>query len=196
MMKSTILSLLGLVMLTGCNGDWCAKNKSAQHGSDMSDVVVKVANDDPNAVYFAFDNSKVDEKGLAVIKAQAEALKSAKATTITGHCSKEGTPAYNVGLGERRADAASKALKSAGFAGDVKCISYGKSTVFVEGDTEAELSQNRRAQFHHGDVVLPNGQAAAKKAKSVKKAKHVAKAAEAEAHVPAVAQTEAEAVSA
>ncbi len=65
--------------------------------------------------------------------------------TIEGHCDERGTREYNLGLGERRANAAKNYLVSQGIeARRVATISYGKERPAVNGSNEAAWSQNRR----------------------------------------------------
>ena len=65
---------------------------------------------------------------------------------ISGYCDKRGTDAYNLALGERRANAVKHYLVSKGVdANRINVISYGKTKVLVEGNNEAAWSQNRVA---------------------------------------------------
>ena len=66
--------------------------------------------------------------------------------TVEGHCDERGTREYNLGLGDRRANAAKQYLVSLGVsAGRVKTISYGKERPVAVCNDISCWSQNRRA---------------------------------------------------
>jgi peptidoglycan-associated lipoprotein len=101
-------------------------------------------------VNFAFDSAVLDATAQAILKDKAAYLKSdsAAATTIEGHCDERGTVAYNVALGERRAEAAKAFLVNLGVpAAKMTTISYGKEKPLDPAKTEAAYAKNRRAHF-------------------------------------------------
>ena len=66
--------------------------------------------------------------------------------TIEGHCDERGSEEYNLGLGQRRADAAKQYLVSLGISADrVKTMSWGKEHPFCSEHNEDCWQQNRRA---------------------------------------------------
>jgi len=68
--------------------------------------------------------------------------------TVGGHCDDRGTNAYNIALGERRAESAKKYLVDLGISANrLKTISYGEERPIAIGQNEASWFQNRRAQF-------------------------------------------------
>lgn len=68
--------------------------------------------------------------------------------TLEGHCDERGTAAYNMALGEKRAQSARDYLVSLGIPADrLKVISYGKERPLVEGHDEQAWAQNRRGHF-------------------------------------------------
>ena len=68
--------------------------------------------------------------------------------TIEGHCDERGSEEYNLGLGDRRANAAKQYMVSMGIAEDrVQTTSYGKERPFCTDHNEACWQQNRRAHF-------------------------------------------------
>ena len=98
-------------------------------------------------VFFDTDQSTIRQDGRDVLNRQAEWLKKYTNYQITmaGHCDERGTREYNLGLGERRANAAKNFLVSQGIeARRVATISYGKERPAVNGSNEAAWSQNRR----------------------------------------------------
>jgi peptidoglycan-associated lipoprotein len=101
-------------------------------------------------VNFAFDSAVLDATAQAILKDKAAWLKenASVATTIEGHCDERGTVAYNVALGERRAEAAKAFLVNLGVpAARMTTISYGKEKPLDPAKTEAAYAKNRRAHF-------------------------------------------------
>ncbi len=101
-------------------------------------------------VNFAFDSAVLDATAQAILKDKAGWLKSntSAATTIEGHCDERGTVAYNIALGERRAEAAKAFLVNLGIpAAKMTTISYGKEKPLDPGHNEQAWAKNRRAHF-------------------------------------------------
>jgi peptidoglycan-associated lipoprotein len=99
-------------------------------------------------IYFAFDKSDITAESRLVLQRQAELLKQSPSATVTieGHCDERGTVEYNLGLGERRANATKQALIALGVAANrVNIISYGKERPAVVGHNDQAWAQNRRA---------------------------------------------------
>jgi peptidoglycan-associated lipoprotein len=99
-------------------------------------------------IFFAFDRSDITAESRATLQRQAQLLTANPSVSITieGHCDERGTREYNLGLGERRANATKQALVALGIAANrVNTISYGKERPAVLGHTEAAWAQNRRA---------------------------------------------------
>jgi peptidoglycan-associated lipoprotein len=103
-----------------------------------------------NDVYFDFDKSTLSAEAKQTLADNATQLKDAgaMAVTIEGHCDERGTNAYNLALGEKRANAAKDYLVSLGVdAGRITTISYGEEKPFDAGHDESAWSKNRRAHF-------------------------------------------------
>jgi len=101
-------------------------------------------------VNFAFDSAVLDATAQAILKDKAGWLKSNSdaATTIEGHCDERGTVAYNIALGERRAEAAKAFLANMGVpAAKMTTISFGKEKPLDPGHNEQAWAKNRRAHF-------------------------------------------------
>ena len=100
-----------------------------------------------NTVYFAFDSSEIQSGDVAIVAAHASFLVKYPAAKIRleGHTDERGTREYNIGLGERRAQAVRKALMLQGVAdGQITTVSYGEERPAAEGHDEAAHAQNRR----------------------------------------------------
>jgi peptidoglycan-associated lipoprotein len=101
-------------------------------------------------VNFAFDSAVLDATAQAILKDKAGWMKSNMdaATTIEGHCDERGTVAYNIALGERRAEAAKAFLVNLGVpAAKMTTISFGKEKPLDPGHNEQAWAKNRRAHF-------------------------------------------------
>jgi peptidoglycan-associated lipoprotein len=101
-----------------------------------------------NTIYFSFDRSDITAESQQVLLRQAALLNQNPSVTVTieGHCDERGTVEYNLGLGERRANATKQALIALGVAaGRINVISYGKERPAVVGHNEQAWAQNRRA---------------------------------------------------
>ncbi|MGE3333323.1 MAG: peptidoglycan-associated lipoprotein Pal [Rhodospirillaceae bacterium] len=100
-----------------------------------------------NTVQFDFDRYDLDAEDQTRLRAQAQWLNQYANRTITveGHCDERGTREYNLGLGERRANAVRQYLLSQGVAaGRVKTISYGKERPVCVSSDDACYARNRR----------------------------------------------------
>ena len=68
--------------------------------------------------------------------------------TIEGHCDERGTSAYNIALGDRRAESAKAFLSDLGIDGNqLSTISYGEERPLLNGQNEEAWAKNRRAHF-------------------------------------------------
>jgi peptidoglycan-associated lipoprotein len=68
--------------------------------------------------------------------------------TVEGHCDERNTEAYNLALGERRANAAKEYLIGLGVPADkIQTVSYGKSRPLCTEHDESCWQQNRRDEF-------------------------------------------------
>lgn len=101
-------------------------------------------------VHFAFDSSFIDAEAERVLTQKAAWLQdNADASVqIEGHCDERGTSAYNLALGERRANSVQQYLTVLGIGADrLSTISYGEEQPLDPGHDEAAWSRNRRAHF-------------------------------------------------
>jgi peptidoglycan-associated lipoprotein len=117
--------------------------ESTQAPSDMSPVSL-------NDIYFDFDQYNLSSEAKSTLEANARELKrmSDARVTIEGHCDERGTKAYNLALGEKRANAAKDYLVTLGVtASRINTISYGKERPFETGSNESAWAKNRRAHF-------------------------------------------------
>ena len=103
-----------------------------------------------NVVYFEFDSSDLKPEGAQVAEAWAQYLAANPGTKVRleGHGDERGTREYNVGLGERRANAVLQAMTSRGVGErQLSVSSFGEERPVATGHDESAWSQNRRVEI-------------------------------------------------
>ena len=98
--------------------------------------------------FFDYDKASLRDDARSVLTGDADWLNryASVRILIQGHCDERGTSAYNLALGERRANAARDYLVSLGVDGSrIGTVSYGKERPFCEQSTESCWQENRRA---------------------------------------------------
>ncbi|MDP3091442.1 MAG: peptidoglycan-associated lipoprotein Pal [Nitrospira sp.] len=103
-------------------------------------------------VFFDFDRFTVRSDAQPMLEANAGALKLQpdQQIVIEGHCDERGTSAYNLVLGERRAQSVKRYLQVLGVPpSQIRITSYGKERPFCTEHSEACWQSNRRAHFRH-----------------------------------------------
>ena len=100
-------------------------------------------------VYFGFDSYEIGGNEHGKIDEVANFMKSAPNTLIiAGFTDERGTPEYNRGLGERRAQAVREALIRAGADGSkIQTVSFGAEMPADSGSGDGAWAKNRRAEF-------------------------------------------------
>jgi peptidoglycan-associated lipoprotein len=100
--------------------------------------------------YFDYDKADLRADARAALTKTADFLKSYPQikVRIEGHCDERGSTEYNLGLGDRRANAVKQFLASLGITADrMESVSFGKEKPFCTESNEACWSQNRRGHF-------------------------------------------------
>jgi len=101
-------------------------------------------------IYFDFDKYDLTKEGQSILTDNAKQLMDNQATRvrIEGNCDERGTSAYNLSLGQRRADSAKNFLAQYGIsAGRIETISYGEEKPVCKEHSEDCWWRNRRADF-------------------------------------------------
>ncbi len=102
-------------------------------------------------VYFNFDSDVLTMDAQTLLQRKARWLRENPDVVkllIEGHCDARGTDAYNMALGERRAQAVKDYLLDLGVAIEsLETLSYGEEKPAVHGNGEEIWSKNRRASF-------------------------------------------------
>ena len=103
-----------------------------------------------NNVLFDFDKAVLKPEGKVEVDKIVDSMKKFPKDTavIEGHTCDIGAEAYNMGLGQRRADAVQKYMVESGIdAARVQTVSFGETKPAVPNDTPANRKLNRRAEF-------------------------------------------------
>lgn len=100
---------------------------------------------------FGFDRfSVINAEDKEALEAHAKYLQAnpQAIARIEGHTDERGAPEYNVGLGERRANAVKNVLTSFGVAPErVSIVSFGQSKPLDPAQTTEAHAKNRRAEL-------------------------------------------------
>ncbi len=76
---------------------------------------------------------------------------------IEGHADDRGTEAYNIALGQRRAEGVRGYLKQLGVGAKVEAVSFGEAYPIDRHETEQAWYQNRRAELRSPGEQLSDG---------------------------------------
>jgi len=161
MSKNLLALLSGLILLAACetaptdDGSQGAGGGRGGYGSTSGSGVPAVAGSQDDLaqnvgdrVFFAYDSSELTSESQSTLQRQAQWLQQYPNVNIVveGHCDERGTRAYNLALGERRAEAARSYLVSLGVPQNrLTTVSYGKERPAVLGSDESSWAQNRRS---------------------------------------------------
>ncbi len=112
--------------------------------------------DDPESplanriVYFAFDSSEITPEAQALIVEHARylALNPGLRVVLEGHADERGSREYNIGLGERRAQAVRRLMLFQGVSDpQIEVVSYGEERPADPGHDEPAWARNRRVEI-------------------------------------------------
>jgi peptidoglycan-associated lipoprotein len=149
----------------GPDGGLSGSNLTGLDGGTVMDPNSGLAGRDPNdfsngdrttlaaeTVYFDFDQSGIKSSERPKLESAKKYLESNPTARLLleGHCDWKGTPEYNLGLGDRRANAVKQYLTTLGVTADkLEVLSKGDLDA-VEGADEATTAKDR----HVALVVL------------------------------------------
>jgi len=164
-----VMALIALLAIAGCGGKKATTAPPPTEPTDNTSTAPQVeettpATPDPatsdqldvaslSDAYFDFDSYSLSSEAKGTLEQNAKAIKGTNSgnVTIEGHCDERGTSAYNLALGEKRANAAKEYLVALGVnAARVSTVSYGKERPFDDGHDESAWAKNRRAHFVAG----------------------------------------------
>ncbi len=109
-------------------------------------------------IYFDFDNSEIKGEATDIVAAHAKYLASNAAARVRleGNTDERGSREYNIGLGERRAQAVRRALLLQGASdAQLSTVSYGEERPASAGHDETSWAKNRRVEIVY---LTPNNQ--------------------------------------
>ena len=170
-----LLGVMGLVMLAGCNrattlpdasaggagGAGSMDGASTMGGTSTMGAGAGAAMDGAAeraqdallsrlVVYFDYDRSDIRAEFTDMLAAHATylATRPNAQVRLEGHTDERGSREYNIGLGERRAQAVRRVLLLQGAAAEqVTTVSYGEERPAVFGSDEEAYGLNRRVEL-------------------------------------------------
>ncbi len=163
-MKKTLSLMLVLGLALGLAA--CSKNKKADANADLNAAAATTTYDDIvveedkmveavesievnlTPVYFALNEYSLSKEARNILSANAEILKikGIKHITVEGNCDDRGTIAYNIALGQKRANEVRDYYIRLGLnAENINTISYGEENPVCTEQTNSCWAKNRRA---------------------------------------------------
>ena len=122
-----------------------AEHRTASAVATLERLIFRYEN-----VHFNVDSSVLLPGGKRALNRKVAWLASHPGTTVIveGHCDARGGSAYNMRLGQRRAEAVRAYLVEQGIASQrIQVVSWGKERPDAAGIGESAWSRNRRAEF-------------------------------------------------
>ncbi len=169
-MKKLLLAVVVLSMVTGCSL-FRKKTDTGADGSAVSSETTGAGSSEKvdasgmnfaatgsdsgsieglQSVRFEYDKATLGGEEQKKLEGNAEWLKKNTGVKmlVEGHCDQRGSTEYNLSLGERRANAVKQMLIKLGVPTErLTTTSFGKEKLLANGDSDEEMSQNRRANF-------------------------------------------------
>lgn len=134
---------------TGAAGD------SSVSGRERSaeEIALEEARQAGTIVYFDYDRAEIKPEYVGIVTAHSKYLNGdpGRKVRLEGHSDERGSREYNIGLGERRAQAVRRALMLQGVGeSQITTVSYGEERPAVQGSDESAYSKNRRVELTYG----------------------------------------------
>lgn len=154
-----LLAFLVLTALAGCTnkkgqtagatGDYVTGTPLPERQEGTSFMSSNVDRSQFQPIYFDFDSQTIRSSENGKIQQIASFLQKGKAQIIiAGFTDERGTPEYNRGLGERRAESVREALIALGAgAQNIQTVSFGSEMPADPGHDEAAWAKNRRDEI-------------------------------------------------
>lgn len=166
----TLSGLLMVAVLAGCTSKGGATDDDSMaavddRGTAAGAVATGAAGpgtyqgmsiDDPSSplsrrvIYFEYDSSNIlaDDQDLLMQHAGYLTANPGQAVTLDGHTDERGSREYNIGLGDRRAQAVRRVLELQGVSPEqITMVSYGEEKSAAEGHSETAWRLNRRVEI-------------------------------------------------
>ena len=167
-----LIPMVFLAIATGCATKSATDTGEGAAPTDRGDATTRPVDDDraqtgapiggdrdlnlvdDRIVYFAFDKSEIRAADRELIRMHGRNLADNPnlSMRLEGHADERGTREYNIGLGERRAQAVKAALMVQGAAtGQLTTVSYGEERPAMLGSNETAWAKNRRVELTYGN---------------------------------------------
>ena len=106
-------------------------------------------NADSFTLYFAYDNTEIDEVATRIIIQHANFMQSNPSVNLRleGHADERGTREYNLALGENRALSVKEVLGLYNLDDRIIVVSYGEEQPILTGSNEEAWEKNRRVEL-------------------------------------------------
>ena len=106
-------------------------------------------NADSFTLYFAYDDTEIDEVATRIIIQHANFMQSNPSVNLRleGHADERGTREYNLALGENRALSVKDVLGLYNLDDRIIVVSYGEEQPILTGSNEEAWEKNRRVEF-------------------------------------------------
>jgi peptidoglycan-associated lipoprotein len=118
---------------------------------DLARATAEEANRAGRVVLFDYDSVAIKDEYRRVVEAHGKALVAnrQRRVQVEGHTDERGGREYNLALGQRRAEAVTRALVLLGAQDNqLEAVSFGKERPAAQGSNEAAWAQNRRAEIN------------------------------------------------
>jgi len=162
-MKNLVKVVLVFALAAGLTA--CKKNVKDDANADLTagtgaEMVLEETDETSNVpaqevalgvVHFELDKATLSADARKIVEANAQAIKSAAAmasyqVTVEGNCDDRGTIAYNIALGQKRADEVKAYYVRMGIpAANITTVSYGEEKPVCYEASQSCWAQNRRA---------------------------------------------------
>ena len=106
-------------------------------------------NADSFTLYFAYDDTEIDEVATRIIIQHANFMQSNPSVNLRleGHADERGTREYNLALGENRALSVKEVMGLYNLDDRIIVVSYGEEQPILTGSNEEAWEKNRRVEF-------------------------------------------------
>ena len=106
-------------------------------------------NADSFTLYFAYDDTEIDEVATRIIIQHANFMQSNPSVNLRleGHADERGTREYNLALGENRALSVKEVLSLYNLDDRIIVVSYGEEQPILTGSNEEAWEKNRRVEL-------------------------------------------------
>lgn len=105
-----------------------------------------------NIIYFDFDSYELRPEDAEIVARHGRQMAedSGLKVRLEGHADERGSREYNIGLGERRAQAVRRVMMIQGAsAGQISTVSFGEERPAAMGSNEDAWAQNRRVEVKY-----------------------------------------------